>query len=131
MAIFRKAFLVSYPTPHSLISTSLVSSQGACSLLETSFVDHFDRWRFCQGILEGEAQGDLVNQVLFQVLEGAFQFPRPKSDEAGSPEMTAKLKGKIENCLATATGGRVAAIRNPESNVIELLEELLPDPRNK
>jgi hypothetical protein len=132
---FRKDFLVSSPSPNSVISTSLASSQG--SLLER-FGDRFDRWSFLQDILEGDAQNDLVNQVLFQVLEGALKFPRPKSDQsdeagspAGSPEMTAELKGKIENVLAAATGGRVPALGNPENSVIELLEELLPDPRDE
>jgi hypothetical protein len=93
--------------------------------------DRFSRWRFLQGILEEEADNDIVNQILFQVLEGAVKFTKPKGDDAqetGSPEITTELKEKMEKVLSTAIDGHISALGDSDGSVLQLLEGLLPDP---
>jgi hypothetical protein len=109
----------------------------ACSITRTIEVgDRFDRWRFLSNVLEGDGDSDTVNQVLFQVLDGALKYPRPtkneESTETGSPEMTSELKEKLETLLKKGTDGRVNILgeaSHGDGSVVELLEGLLPDPR--
>lgn len=121
-------FYSGFPVPTTPV-TSLASSQG--SPLE-GFGDRFDRWKFLQNVLEGEVQDDFANQVLYHVLDGALKYPRPKygnSEETGSPEMTAELREKIEDVLATGADGRVSAMGKTKQNIIDMLEGILPDHR--
>jgi hypothetical protein len=55
-------------------SESSVSSKNVAELFQDS--DRFERWRFLQQLLEGEADAHAVNRLLYQVLEGAIKYPR-------------------------------------------------------
>lgn len=132
-----------------LASSSEASSPSSASELlrdELDLEDRFGRWRFLQRLLEREADPEEVNRVLFAVLEGYLLHPRPKyrdTDETGSPELTPKLSDAIENFLDRGAVGRAVRALIPPSpaegeidgdspspsvDVVELLEELLPDP---
>jgi hypothetical protein len=109
-------------------STALRSTNSDTSI---ELNDRFSRWRFLQGILEEEADNDIVNQVLFQVLEGALKYTKPKGEDAketGSPEITTVLKEKMEKVLSTATNGYISALGDSDGSVLQHLEGLLPDP---
>mmetsp|Transcript_10642 Transcript_10642/g.25378 ORF Transcript_10642/g.25378 Transcript_10642/m.25378 type:complete len:312 (-) Transcript_10642:1376-2311(-) len=58
-------------------SLSSSSSSSAFSILE----DRFDRWRFLQDLLEGDADPNLTNVVLYQVLDGALKYRRPRGPQ--------------------------------------------------
>ena len=109
--------------------------------LDDRFVtnDRFDRWRFLQNLLDGEAKALTVNQMLYYVLDGYLKYPRPKqenSDETGSPELTAELRAKIEKILDESADESIAALEDPEcvpGRGFDLLklEGLLPDPQEE
>lgn len=114
------------------IFIKMLSGEEEVDLVER-YSDGFNRWKFLQDILEGDANVDIVNQALFQVLEGTkFERPAPNEDsnDNGSPEMTVELKEKIGKVLATAKDGRIHAFGDIEDyeSKLELLEALLPDP---
>lgn len=110
--------------------------------------DRFDRWRFLQGFLDGDhTSSDVVNIVLYRVLEGVLKYPRPSGgrDSIGSDntvEMTADVKEKIKEILENySTEGRVKAVLTTSDDdenfekdekavlaVLEQLEGVLPDP---
>lgn len=110
--------------------------------------DRFDRWRFLQGFLEGDhPSSDVVNIVLYRVLEGALKYPRPSegSDTLGSDdivELTSDVKKIIQEILAHySTEGRVKAVMTMSNSdedyekaeksslaILEELEKVLPDP---
>jgi hypothetical protein len=101
--------------------------------------DRFDRWRFLQNLLDGEAKALTVNQMLYYVLDGFLKYPRPKqenSDETGSPELTAELRAKIEKILDESVDESIAALEDPEcvpgrGFALLELEGLLPDPQEE
>ncbi|KAL3909114.1 MAG: hypothetical protein SGILL_008218, partial [Bacillariaceae sp.] len=101
--------------------------------------DRFYRWRFLQDILEGDADIDLVNQVLYQVLDGARKYARPDGHSGGEiVPLPSKVKGKIEKMLNdkdVVVNNRVVALREdyedaygvePATTTLQKLEELLP-----
>lgn len=110
--------------------------------------DRFDRWRFLQNFLEGDhPSSDIVNIVLYRVLDGALKYPRPSggSDTLGSEEteeMTAEVKEKIREILSDySVEGRVNAVvtmcdddgDNGEAKksalaILDQIESVLPDP---
>lgn len=110
--------------------------------------DRFDRWKFLQDFLEGDhPSSDVVNIILYRVLEGALNYPRPSggSDTLGSDdtvEMTLDVKNKIQEILADySTEGRVNAVMTMSNDdtefeeaekialaTLEQLEKILPDP---
>jgi hypothetical protein len=60
--------------------------------------DRFDRWRFLQQLLEGDADVHVVNRLLYQVLEGSIRYPR--RDGLGDwVEIPAERKASIEFLL--------------------------------
>jgi len=109
--------------------------------------DRFDRWRFLQDFLEGDhPSSDVVNMLLYRVLEGALKYPRPSEgrDTLGSDdtvELTAEVTEKIQKILDYSTEGRVKAVMTMSNNdddhekaeksvlaIIEQIEGVLPDP---
>lgn len=93
--------------------------------------DRFDRWRFLQNLLDGDADLSMTHQILYQVLDGALKYRRPRGsfdnrgDDGGgsegeSPmveledEMPAIVREKMEILLSEATSGRleVFAVEN-------------------
>jgi hypothetical protein len=101
--------------------------------------DRFFRWRFLQDVLEGDADVDVVNQVLHQVLDGALKYPRPDGNSGREVvPLPAKVQGIIENLLSDkniVVDGRVVALREdyddvhviePTTETLRRLEELLP-----
>ena len=135
-------------------STTAVGMSGSGSDIENISIpfdgseDRFDRWKFLQDVLEcGYPSSDLVNVVLYQVLEGVLKYPRPSGgrDTQGSDdtiEMTADVKEIIKEILADySTEGRVNAVMSMSNNdediekggklalaTLEKLESVLPDP---
>jgi hypothetical protein len=130
-------------------STSFLPTHRRKSLLhatpETNLADRFDtndrfdRWRFLQNLLDGEAKAETVNQMLYYVLDGYLKYPRPKqenSDETGSPELTAELRAKIEKILEESATESIAALEDPEcfpgkGFALLQLDGLLPDPQEE
>jgi len=136
--------------------TSLGMSNSADSETQTVSIpfdgseDRFDRWKFFQALLEGDhPSSDVVNIILYRVLEGVLKYPRPSGgrDTQGSDdaiEMTAEVKEKIEEILADYSAeGRVKAVMTMSNDdddedyekvekevlaVLEQLEGILPDP---
>lgn len=110
--------------------------------------DRFDRWKFLQDVLECDYRtSDVVNVVLYRVLEGVLRYPRPSGgrDTQGSDdtvEMTADVKDIIKAILADySTEGRVNAVMSMSIDdedlekgekvalaTLEKLESVLPDP---
>lgn len=110
--------------------------------------DRFDRWKFLQDLLEGDyPSSDVVNKVLYRVLDGVLKYPRPSGgrDTLGSDdtvEMTADVKETIKSILADhSTEGRVNAVmamgngdkdfvkdKKAALETLEKLERVLPDP---
>ena len=112
--------------------------------------DRFDRWKFLQDILEGDASPDVVNIILYRVLEGALKYPRPSTGEVGGDkeakvvETTVEVKEKIERLLATLMGGQVTTVLATDSDcnnadekkageesvlaILDQFEAILPDP---
>lgn len=110
--------------------------------------DRFERWRFLQEFLEGDhPSSDVVNIVLYRVLEGVLKYPRPSggSETLGSDdtvEMTTEERQQIEKILADySTEGRVNAVMTMSNDdddfekgeimaleTLEQLENVLPDP---
>ncbi len=132
-----------------VISTSILRmSDSSISIPFDGSEDRFDRWRFLQDFLDGDhPSSDVVNIVLYRVLEGALKYPRPSggSDTLGSDEsveMTADVKNKIQVILADhSTEGRVNAVMTMSNDdndfqeaekvalaTLEQLERILPDP---
>jgi hypothetical protein len=109
--------------------------------------DRFDRWRFLQNFLEGDhPSDDVVNVVLYRVLDGVLKNPRALErrdtiDSSDAVEMTAEEKEKINEVLSDySTEGRVKAVISTSNNdadyekteketvmILEQLEKLLPD----
>lgn len=136
--------------------TSLGMANSADSETQTVSIpfdgseDRFDRWKFFQALLEGDhPSSDVVNIVLYRVLEGVLKYPRPSGgrDTQGSDdtiEITAEVKEKIEEILADYSAeGRVKAVMTMSNDVddedyekaeeqvlavLEQLEGILPDP---
>ncbi|VEU41062.1 unnamed protein product [Pseudo-nitzschia multistriata] len=124
------------------------SETDAVSIPFDGSEDRFDRWRFLQEFLEGDhPSSDVVNIVLYRVLDGALKYPRPSGggDTFGSEgeiEMKAEVKQRLEKILTEyATNGRVNAVatmgnheeglEEEEKKALEILEQLeglLPDP---
>mmetsp|Transcript_10711 Transcript_10711/g.25772 ORF Transcript_10711/g.25772 Transcript_10711/m.25772 type:complete len:254 (-) Transcript_10711:46-807(-) len=106
--------------------------------------DRFDRWRFLQDILEGDYPSpEIVNIVLYRVLDGALKYPRPSEGSDGNDfvEIKAEVKQKIEEILTEhSIDGQVKAVATmsnfdgdyevAKKNMLEILEQLekiLPD----
>eukprot|EP00536_Pseudo-nitzschia_multiseries_P015184 jgi/Psemu1/217143/e_gw1.835.2.1 len=128
--------------------TDSESEAGCISIPFDGSDDRFDRWRFLQDFLDGDhPSSDVVNIVLYRVLEGALKYPRPAGggDTLGSAEieeLTAEVKERIAKILSDySTEGRVKALVTISSNddgyeeeeklaleILEQIEGVLPDP---
>lgn len=113
-----------YPSNTSLIYATRMNLEG-----------RFERWRYLQNFLEGDIDDETANEILFEVLNTFLNRPRPKDseiEEDGSPELTTALKSKLTTVLDLSQDGALL-ILGEESNdfLLELLEELLPDPRDE
>lgn len=108
-------------------------------MLVDMFSDQFDRWRFLQELLEGDASLDVVNQVIYEVLDGALKFPRY---DAGGEKiiLPANNQERIESLVESfAYDGRIPVLINTDYDetgedkessltILEQLESLLPTP---
>lgn len=99
--------------------------------------DRFGRWRYLQRLLEDETAPRDANDILYAVLDGYINFPRPKfgsSDETGSPERTEQRLQRIQAVLEKAVGESVPFMTDNESvydpEIMRLLEMVLPDPQD-
>ena len=117
--------------------------------------DRFDRWKFLQDFLDGDASSDVVNIILYRVLDGALKYPRPtgRSEDTNSVstnnnngvitevvvqqevvEMLIEVKENIKQLLSEySTEGTIPIVGssiddNSTIVLLEQLEKLLPDP---
>jgi len=117
--------------------------------------DRFDRWKFLQDFLDGDASSDVVNIILYRVLDGALKYPRPtgRSEDNNSistnnnngvitevvvqqevVEMLIEVKENIKQLLSEySTEGTIPIVGssiddNSTIVLLEQLEKLLPDP---
>jgi hypothetical protein len=103
------------------------------------FPDRFDRWRFLQNVLDGDASSDLVNQVLYEVLDGALKFPRLDGD-GETIVLPGEYRDRIQDVLDNhSSDGRIPAMCTSDAEdddgeikvhaaaMLTLLEGLLPD----
>lgn len=100
-----------------------------------SFPDRFGRWRFLQDLLDGDADENVANQVLYEVLRSYLAKPPTQSsdeDRIGSPDLTPELASKLEGTLAFSEENSLL-ILGEKSNMelIAGLESLLPDPQEE
>lgn len=80
--------------------------------------ERFDRWRFLQELLEGDADKDVVNQLLYLVLQGAIQFPR-KDARGDFIALPSKTKESMERILLQTS----SSLDNGSRKVVALLED--------
>lgn len=112
--------------------------------------NRFDRWRFLQEFLEGDhPSSDVVNVILYRVLDGALKYPRPSGGgdtQSGSDtiEMKRNVRERIQVILSDYTDdGRVKAVPTMSNKdngdtyekdleraleILEQIEGVLPDP---
>jgi hypothetical protein len=101
--------------------------------------DRFDRWRFLQELLEGDAEPDIVNQLIYHVLDGALQYPRPNGDTGDVTQLPKEFKERIERILSESLPSKRIVVvvddfekeENTESSkttaiMLQRIEELLP-----
>jgi hypothetical protein len=137
----------------SMTSLGMSNSDSETQIVSIPFDgsdDRFDRWKFFQALLEGDhPSSDVVNIVLYRVLEGVLKYSRPSGgrdtqDSEDTIEMTAQVKEKIEGILADYSAeGRVKAVMTMSNDnndedyekaekevlaILEQLEGILPDP---
>lgn len=112
--------------------------------------DRFYRWRFFQDFLDGDhLSSDVVNIVLYRVLDGVLKYPRPSGggDTLGSDgiiEIKEEVREKIREILADSIEGRVKAVVTMSNDdddyekakksslaILEQLERILPDPADE
>jgi hypothetical protein len=88
------------------------TDEGNRNMAERLFLesDRFDRWRFLQELLEGDADVDVVNQLLYQVLEGALKYPRkdPKTNDV--IVLPTQMKTSIEMLLYSENNSRAGCV---------------------
>jgi len=88
--------------------------------------DRFDRWKFLQDFLDGDASPDIVNVVLYRVLESVLKYPRPNGRAEGGEnnydnkgvveedevvEMTMEVKENLEQIVSEySTEGRIPIV---------------------
>lgn len=112
--------------------------------------NRFDRWRFLQEFLEGDhPSSDVVNVILYRVLDGALKYPRPSGGgdaQSGGDtiEMKRNVREKIQVILSDfSNDGRVKAVPTMSNkddgdayekdlehalDILEQIERVLPDP---
>lgn len=93
------------------------------------FDDRFERWKFMQNILEGDADEDLANHALFLVLDRAIRYLKEGKTTEDSPEITAALQEKIEKVLAASENRRIPVLGVSEDMpTYNAIQSILPDP---
>jgi hypothetical protein len=127
----RRSFMTSSES-----SSSSENSRNVVEMFQDS--DRFDRWRFLQELLEGDADPHVVNRLLYQVLEGAIKYPR--LDGSGDwVVISAESKASIEFLLysedVASKDGQIIALHEIYENenvqkrarqALKQLEALLP-----
>ena len=113
-------------------------SEMSVTLVERlDLLERFDRWRFLQNFLDAEIDSDIMNEILYAVLDGALKYPPLEDDDdAGFPEMTPELKANIERVLELGHDRKLPAFEGPDCGpgspmVLERLERILPDPEEE
>jgi hypothetical protein len=103
--------------PYLMVSSeSFASSEPSKNVAELfQDSDRFERWRFLQQLLEGDADAHVVNRLLYQVLEGAIKYPR-KNESGDWVLMPAEIKTSIEVLLYSED------CRNKDGHIIILHE---------
>lgn len=86
-----------------------------------------------QNFLDAEIEASDINDVLYRVLDGFLEFPPPDASEVVSPLATSHVRETIQELLSINKDS-IPAFQNPDcspgdSNVLQKLETLLPDPR--
>jgi hypothetical protein len=74
--------------------------------------DRFDRWKFLQEFLDGDASSDVVNIILYRVLDGALKYPRPTG------------RSEDNNSISTNNNNGVITEVVVEQEVVEMLIEV-------
>lgn len=93
------------------------------------FDDRFERWKFMQNILEGDADADLANHALFLVLDRAIRNLNEGKQTEDSPEITSVLQERIERVLAASERSRVLILGEAEDiSMYNAIQSILPDP---
>ncbi|KAG7344615.1 hypothetical protein IV203_022623 [Nitzschia inconspicua] len=98
--------------------------------------DRFDRWKFFQDLLEGDADVHVVNQLLYAVLEGALRFPRKDANQR-FVELSNPVKESIQRILHLQTDDRKVVVallddytdessQDATQRVLQQLEQVLP-----
>merc|ERR1711865_871155 len=123
---------------------------GGQDLIELS--NRFNRWRFLQEFLDGDASPNVVNIVLYRALKGASDEQQEQEKEKDVAEMSMEKKERIRHLLSDySMVGRIPITGLSTSSMnsnfdrgdadvdaevktlsmqqqLELLEKLLPDP---
>ncbi|KAG7370484.1 hypothetical protein IV203_019054 [Nitzschia inconspicua] len=97
--------------------------------------DRFDRWKFFQDLLEGDADVHVVNQLLYAVLEGALRFPRKDANQR-FVELSNPVKESIQRILLTSDDRKVVVAllddytdessQDATQTMLQQLEQVLP-----
>jgi hypothetical protein len=101
-----------------------------------SFPDRFSRWRFMQDLTDGDIDDDVINSVLFGVLEDYLNNPPVKSssdepdEPSGSPEFSLELAAKLEGAIGMSKDNAIVVFtEDTDDEFLTKLEDLLPDPQ--
>ena len=101
--------------------------------------DRFERWRFLQQVLDKDCDGETTNKVLsallFDVVKAPSHRPVFQSEDAGG-KLSSQQERLIQEIneqvvlteLEKLMNGEVELPIGSASNVIDILEALLPDP---
>jgi hypothetical protein len=131
--------------PTSFVKAAAASGEGgqqqqqsSSEMLLDMFQDQFNRWRFLQELLEGDASPDLANQLVYEVLDGALKYPRY---DAGAeiivlpPDERDRIQSLVENFTRNGRipvmTSRIDTDDNSEDKesavaILRQLENLLP-----
>lgn len=97
-----------------------------------TFADRFGKWKFLQDLLDGDIEGDVIHRVLYSVLSNYLNDPPAAASQdaaIGSPQLTPQLVTQLEKVLQTSTDGSIVVfVEDADDKVVQLLENLLPDP---
>ena len=97
-----------------------------------TFADRFGKWKFLQDLLDGDIEGDVLHRVLYSVLSNYLNDPPAAASQdaaIGSPQLTPQLVTQLEKVLQTSTDGSIVVfVEDADDKVVQLLENLLPDP---
>jgi len=133
MKMIRPSFILSSSTASDLDKVSSNDSgenenNGIPEITNVPFdglEDRFDRWKFLQDFLDGDASPDVVDVVLYRALESVLKYPRPNGRAEGGGnnddnkgvvedevvEMTMEVKENLEQIVSEySTEGRIPIV---------------------